>query len=193
MEVVFQVLYTLTTALLIPVVSGLLALLAWSLFQVGGWLSEWRERFRTTPLERWSVDGDSSIAMDPRSTEPPRVLLDTELRMTRRLMRLRWAVRLGPMLGLMGTLIPMGPALLEFSSGDFEAASAQIVIAFGTTVIGLLIAAVTYTLWLIRKLWYAQDLAELEHGLSHETTICTAPTEPVGVPAASDHSATSVG
>ncbi len=183
MEFVFQILYTITTALLIPVVTLLLVLLGWSLFQIGGFLAETRERRHTSPAGRWHETTPAFGKTSPTEIlDPSRRLFDIELQMTRRLARLRWAVRVGPMLGLMGTLIPMGPALLQFSSGDFAAAAAQIVIAFGTTVVGLVVAGTAYTLWQIRKLWYAQDLADLEYELYHETTIDSAhsqtPTSP---------------
>ncbi len=161
MDALFQVLYRLTTALLIPVVLMLLGLLAWSLFQVGAWLAEWRKRRRTSPRNRWNIASYLPTSLTNDADVSP-LLLEVEWQMTCRLSRLRWAVRLGPMLGLMGTLIPMGPALLEFSSGDASAAARQIVIAFATTVVGLLVAGINYTLWQIRRIWYARDLLELE-------------------------------
>ncbi len=161
MDALFQILYRLTTALLVPVVLMLLGLLAWSLFQVGAWLAEWQKRRRTSPHNRWNTASDLPTSLTNDADVSP-LLLEVEWQMTCRLSRLRWAVRLGPMLGLMGTLIPMGPALLEFSSGDASAAARQIVIAFATTVVGLLVAGVNYTLWQIRRIWYARDLLQLE-------------------------------
>ena len=156
MNAIFQLIYTLTTALLVPVVAALLLLLAASLYQLGALVGAWSSRRKSDARDRWRVD--PSRLERPDGDPLPRIELD----MTRELSRLRWIVRVAPMLGLMGTLIPMGPALAEFSDGDLRAATTHVVIAFGTTVLGLAAAAVNYTAWQVRKLWYARDLLELE-------------------------------
>ena len=50
--------------------------------------------------------------------------------------------RLGPMTGLLGTLIPMGPALDGLANGDIAQLAGQMQIAFTTTVIGLVIGGI---------------------------------------------------
>jgi biopolymer transport protein ExbB/TolQ len=67
------------------------------------------------------------------------------------------------MLGLMGTLIPMGPALMGLSSGNIQQLAANLVIAFATTVLGLLAGGVAYSILLIKKKWYTQDLSDMEY------------------------------
>jgi len=64
--------------------------------------------------------------------------------------RVRSLVRLGPCLGLAGTLIPLGPGLMALSEGDLSGLSAQLVVAFSTTVIGLLVGGVSYVLAMAR-------------------------------------------
>ena len=66
------------------------------------------------------------------------------------------------MLGLMGTLIPLGPALSGLSSGDMSALGSNLVVAFTATVVGLLISGVAYGVGLLRRVWYARDLTDLE-------------------------------
>ena len=63
----------------------------------------------------------------------------------------------------MGTLIPMGPALVGLSSGSVEALASNLVVAFSTTVLGLLVGALCYCMGLARRRWYATDLARLEY------------------------------
>lgn len=92
-----------------------------------------------------------------------RILHDAELDMARRLEPLRIGLRLGPMLGLMGTLIPMGPALVSLSKGDVQSMAASLIIAFATTVIGLAVGGICYCSLLIRNRWYHQDLSDVEY------------------------------
>ncbi|MCD8099430.1 MAG: MotA/TolQ/ExbB proton channel family protein [Oscillospiraceae bacterium] len=62
--------------------------------------------------------------------------------------------KLGPMLGLMGTLIPLGPGIVALGSGDTATLSASLLVAFDTTVAGLVSAAVCSVISIVRKRWY---------------------------------------
>jgi biopolymer transport protein ExbB/TolQ len=89
-------------------------------------------------------------------------LQDAELRMAKALEPLRIGVKAGPILGLMGTLIPMGPALIGLSQGDIKSMADSLVIAFATTVIGLVVGGICYGLLVVKSRWYRQDLSDLE-------------------------------
>ncbi len=82
---------------------------------------------------------------------------------TKRLERTKVMVRLGPMFGLMGTLIPMGPALLALTRGDVDTLANNLIIAFGTTVVGLLIGAVSYIVYTMRRRWYDDDMNDIKY------------------------------
>ncbi len=82
---------------------------------------------------------------------------------TKRLERTKVMVRLGPMFGLMGTLIPMGPALLALTRGDVDTLANNLIIAFGTTVVGLLIGAVSYIVYTMRRRWYNDDMNDIKY------------------------------
>ena len=90
-------------------------------------------------------------------------LADFDLRSLRRLERSRMLVRFGPALGLMGTLIPLSPALAGLASGNVQKLSDNLRVAFSVTVIGLLIGAIAFTISLVRDRLYAQDLSDLEY------------------------------
>jgi len=92
-----------------------------------------------------------------------KLLQDYELLATKRLERTRILVRIGPMLGLMGTLIPMGPALLALTHGDVQTLANNLIIAFGTTVVGLLVGGVAFVISTIRERWYSQDLSDMAY------------------------------
>lgn len=94
-----------------------------------------------------------------------KVLSDAEQNAVRRLDRTRMLVRIGPVLGLMGTLIPISPALVSLASGDIKKLSANLIVAFSTTVVGMLIGLVAYVVALGRERMYAQDLSDLEYVL----------------------------
>lgn len=84
--------------------------------------------------------------------------------------RMRVLVRLGPLLGLVGTLIPLGPGLMALNEGDLGQLSSQLVVAFSTTVVGLLIGGINYALTLARA-----HSADLVSGDIHlvSSLVCT--------------------
>lgn len=70
--------------------------------------------------------------------------------------------KIGPVLGLMGTLIPMGPALVGLSNGDIASMAYNMQVAFATTVVGLFSGAVGVVIHQIKKRWKMQTLTQLE-------------------------------
>lgn len=70
--------------------------------------------------------------------------------------------RVAPMFGLMGTLIPLGPGLIALGQGDTKTLSDSLLIAFDTTVAGLISGAVSYVVSGIRKSWYEGYMTALE-------------------------------
>jgi biopolymer transport protein ExbB/TolQ len=89
-------------------------------------------------------------------------LADFDLRSMRRLERTRVLVRAGPALGLMGTLIPLSPALQALGGGDLTLLTEKLRVAFSVTVLGLLIGVLAYAISLMRQRIYAQDLSVVE-------------------------------
>jgi biopolymer transport protein ExbB/TolQ len=94
-----------------------------------------------------------------------KILQDVELSMAKSLEPERIGAKAGPILGLMGTLIPMGPALIGLSQGDIKSMANNLVIAFATTVIGLVVGGICYGALVIRSRWYKQDLSDLEYAV----------------------------
>ncbi len=92
-----------------------------------------------------------------------KALADFDFGSQRRLGRTRLLVRAGPALGLMGTLIPLSPALTGLANGNTTALSTNLRVAFSVTVVGLLIGAVAFGLSLARDNMYGQDLSDLEY------------------------------
>ncbi|HOB17678.1 MAG TPA: MotA/TolQ/ExbB proton channel family protein [Candidatus Methanoculleus thermohydrogenotrophicum] len=100
---------------------------------------------------------------DRFSVESEKLLQDYEIRIAAELEWLKILTRTAPMLGLMGTLIPLGPALMGLSSGNIEALASNLIIAFSTTVLGLFAGGIAYTVMLTKRRWYLQDLSDMEY------------------------------
>jgi biopolymer transport protein ExbB/TolQ len=90
-------------------------------------------------------------------------LADYEYRHLRRLERTRILVRFGPALGLMGTLIPLSPALAGLAHGNVGALTSNLQVAFSVTVTGLLIGALAFSISLIRDRLYGQDYSDVQY------------------------------
>lgn len=187
-------LYAISNAILIPTILALLAMLCWIVALAGGLAREWigRRKVRASLRQlrvltnREAANDAELIAclrgcsgglpgrladllpMEPNASEYPRCIENLELEMTAALSKLAWITRIAPMLGLMGTLIPLGPALTGLASGELEKLSSNLVVAFTTTVLGVFLGCVSFTMSLLRKNWYQRDLTELEHAFLRE-------------------------
>jgi len=125
--------------LLYPVIAILIVLVALALFEIGTALGERFSGLRQMRLQ------------DPD---------DVQSLGRRRIERADMLARIAPMLGLMGTLIPLGPGLAGLGQGNLGALTDAIMIAFDTTVMGLLVGAIGFVLGRLRRRWY-DDLMDL--------------------------------
>ena len=71
--------------------------------------------------------------------------------------------KMGPILGLIGTLIAMSPALVGLSSGDISGMAYNMQVVFATTVVGLVISAVGIITLQFKNRWYAKDINNLDY------------------------------
>jgi biopolymer transport protein ExbB/TolQ len=108
-------------------------------------------------------NGFAQVARAPGS-EPRmmKLLADFDFDCQRRLSRTRLLVRIGPALGLMGTLIPLSPALEGLANGDVAVLADNLRLAFSITVLGLLVGAVAFAISLSRERLYGQEYSDLE-------------------------------
>ncbi|QDU67085.1 MotA/TolQ/ExbB proton channel family protein [Engelhardtia mirabilis] len=180
MEQLTEILFVVSTGLLVPVVVVLLLLAASSVFALGGFGREAFERRHVASPGELSeaiasgrpLAGEArepvalfvrrarQLGVAPPSLEP--LLDEMEIDLAARLSSLSLRARLGPMLGLMGTLIPLGPALLGLGDGRVEELAAGLVVAFSTTVVGLLVGVLCACMLHARRHWYARDLHSIE-------------------------------
>lgn len=105
--------------------------------------------YRTLPV-------DSHVALAKRLIE------ECEDYNMKVLQRTQTVSKISPMLGLMGTLIPLGPGLIALGSADTQTLSASLLVAFDTTVAGLVVSLITYTITKVRQRWYDNYMSALE-------------------------------
>ena len=191
-----ELLFSISEALLWPVLVAAILGLAWAIVETGILLAElWRRRWRSVAaleaaVERAAAEiarGDGLAAISELSlvswNRPMRETMeaiviqrplpdaenridkrmaDYDYRSLRRLERTRILVRFGPALGLMGTLIPLSPALAGLADGNVTELTDNLRIAFGVTVVGLLTGAIAFAVSLVRDRVYAQDFSDVE-------------------------------
>ncbi|MDK2973781.1 MAG: hypothetical protein PWP08_152 [Methanofollis sp.] len=125
------------------------------------------EAFGAVPLNvmvRHFITDISAFFGDTRfSLEAEKLLQDYELIIGKELDCLKILTKTAPMLGLMGTLIPLGPGLMGLSEGNIQALASNLVVAFSTTVLGLLVGGISYAVMVIRRRWYYQDFSDMEY------------------------------
>ena len=103
-----------------------------------------------------------SLTLDTRKTLARKLIEAEESKLAKSIERTDIVTRIGPTLGLMGTLIPMGPGLAALGAGDVNTLANAIIVAFDTTVVGIGAGAVGYFVSKVRRRWYEEDLSNLD-------------------------------
>ena len=186
MKYVSNVLFWISNGLLVPVVVGLLYFFVNSILLLGIFFNQYLTHSKQTKLlkktldslraddmEKFTVEAGKlpqsnftgflrNIIEAPSKAYSNRLLADYEVRADAELGKYKLLTKFGPILGLMGTLIPMGPALAGLATGDVASMAYNMQIAFATTVVGLFVGAIGYVLLQIKQRWFVAELADLE-------------------------------
>ncbi len=187
MDEITKVLYWISTGLLIPVIVLLLIFFLRALMLIGTFYGMYIQKLKFNKEFRSKIDSlnEDNIkeltTVDNLSSKLPvtiylkklinakssrvyydKIVNDFEIACQKDLSGSQMLAKLGPILGLMGTLIPMGPALVGLAAGDIESMAANMQVAFATTVIGLLTGAVGFVILQLKRRWYASDINDLE-------------------------------
>ena len=185
MSNITQILNWISSSLLLPVTVLLLIGLACALVSLGGFfadsfilLKERKQRRKIMEAlrrgEPVNIQQESGLfcervrklgELEWDELECEKIISEWEGLYERRLERSRFLAKVGPMLGLMGTLIPMGPALAGLASGDIASMAYNMQIAFATTVLGCCIAGISILILSVRKHDYADEIACLQYVL----------------------------
>lgn len=191
MRYLSEIMNWVSSSLMLPDMVLLLAAMGFALIELGGFCSAWVAQLRhkreredvmnslreNRGLGPW-MSGEgvftrhlrelASVNWDPVHCE--KLIFDFSQRYERELERSRFMMKLGPMLGLMGTLIPMGPALAGLASGDVASMAFNMQIAFGTTVVGIFVAGVGLLLHSVKRHWFTEEIACLRYALDVHLT-----------------------
>lgn len=187
MTTISDILFIISNGLMVPVAVGLLWLAARAVRLLAGFYSEYRRNRRIagligtltgncSPEELARVQteiaeyGDSCVVSCLKGILEHRtdriycehLLSDFQVDVQNQLYRHRILIKFGPMLGLMGTLIPMGPALVGLASGDIVSMAYNMQLAFATTVVGMAVAAVGLATLQSARSFYARSLNDLD-------------------------------
>lgn len=152
MNVFETALYDLAHLFLVPVLALILLALVYAFAALGAFLVEVWQRHRghyRSRLASWHKhEGGTGD--------------DLELWILKRLEWLRITSRTAPMLGLVATMIPMGPALLALTRSDAQAVGENLVVAFSAVILALVSASITFLILTIRRRWLLQELRLIE-------------------------------
>lgn len=188
MDEITKLLYWISTGLLIPVIVLLLVFFVRALLLIGTFYGTYIQKLKFNKEIKLSLDHMdkenvretlTSITNSGRKLLLPvffkrilqspsdiihynKLLNDFEIICQKDIAGSQTLAKLGPVLGLMGTLIPMGPALVGLAAGDIGSMAANMQVAFATTVIGLLVGAVGFVIMQVKRRWYAADINDLD-------------------------------
>ena len=188
METISNSLFWISNGLLVPVIVLLLLFFLLAIILAGGFFGEFYQRMKlqkqlSEMLETITPENiNEQLQSLPQAGKQPllrclkklaehrdnaayceRLLANFEVDAEKELGRSHTFIKLGPMLGLMGTLIPMGPALVGLATGDISSMAYNMQVAFATTVVGMVIAAVGVITLQVKQRWYAREINDLEY------------------------------
>ncbi len=188
MHYITDILYWISTGLLVPVIVLLIFFFIRSLLLIGNFFGQYLSMRKTEQLlkqEFATLRADNLdllmehlpkknnalvmryikllIAENDHPAKVQKLLSDFEVAADKDLALSKTLTKMGPMLGLMGTLIPMGPALVGLSTGDIASMAYNMQVAFATTVVGLFVSAIGFITLQVKQRWYLQDMNNLEY------------------------------
>ncbi len=186
METISNILFFISNGLLVPVVIALLVLFGVALYTAINFYGDYQQRKNLLKQTEFLNSNDREVIFlglqeleekdslylkdlkllwENRENEAfcERLIANYEVESHKRLSRPRMLLKLGPMLGLMGTLIPMGPALVGLANGDISSMAYNMQVAFSTTVVGLIIAVVGIVTLQVKQRWFSLEMNNLDY------------------------------
>ncbi|HMM04868.1 MULTISPECIES: MotA/TolQ/ExbB proton channel family protein [unclassified Dysgonomonas] len=188
MEIISKVLFWVANSLLIPDIIILLFLFARSLLLIGGFYNQYmvkrkNDKALTDKIKNLNYSSigllkaalpqqDNSLFisyMRDLLTIPPSeaysdfLISNFENEAEKDISLSKLLAKMGPVLGLIGTLIAMSPALVGLSTGDISSMAYNMQVVFATTVVGLVVSAVGLVTLQFKQRWYACDVNNLDY------------------------------
>lgn len=186
MHYISDILFWISTGLLVPVIVLLIYFFCRAIMLAGSFFGQFIDRKRV--MKQLQPEIDALADVDALSAKLParsrslfvqylkqmlessnnipkidKIVSDYESAADKDLSISKLLTKMGPMLGLMGTLIPMGPALVGLSTGDIASMAYNMQVAFSTTVVGLFSSAIGFATQQAKQRWYVSELNDLEY------------------------------
>ena len=178
MEIISKALFWVANSLLIPDIIILLCLFARSLLLIGSFYNQFMTKRKNDKrlnnciksLTPDTVDNlrtalpqhDSSLFVrylrdllnnPPSEAYSDYLISNFENEADKDVSTSRLLAKMGPVLGLIGTLISMSPALVGLSTGDISGMAYNMQVVFATTVVGLVVSAVGLSTLQYKQRW----------------------------------------
>lgn len=188
MNYISDILYMISTGLLVPVIVLLIFFFFRALLLIVNFFAQYQHSAKTSATLSRELDGltkdniDTLVERLPRKSKAlaivflkrlleakdspalrNKIISEYEIAVSADIATSKTLAKMGPMLGLMGTLIPMGPALVGLSTGDIASMAYNMQVAFATTVVGLFAAAIGFITQQVKSRWSLRNLTSLEY------------------------------
>lgn len=188
MEVISKTLFWVANSLLIPDIIILLFLFGRSLLLIGSFYDQFMTKRKNDKAIGNTIKELSNLGLDelraviPKNdnslfikylrdllTTPPSeaysdfLISNFENEADKDLSLSKMLAKMGPVLGLIGTLIAMSPALVGLSTGDISGMAYNMQVVFATTVVGLVVSAIGLVTLQTKQRWYAKDVNNLDY------------------------------
>ena len=164
-----ELMYRVSDIFLAPVLISLLVLFVYALFAMGMFFTKaWQRNnnaqgYKKAQLNLNTVPGYELFSHYVNAIKTSAIKFDDlEVFALKKLEKVRLVTRISPMLGLIATMIPMGPALKSLADGNIQGISDNLVIAFSSVIFGLVIATLTFWIATVEKRWLAVELLDCQ-------------------------------
>lgn len=188
MNVISNILYWISTGLLVPVIVLLIFFFIRAIILTGSFFGQYLQYKNTAVpfharIEKLSPENYEDF-IDSLPAKPKTLMMayakqivrakgndsqielflsEYEIESSKELATSKMLTKMGPILGLMGTLIPMGPALVGLSTGDIASMAYNMQVAFATTVVGLVVSGIGFLTQQTKERWSIENLTMLEY------------------------------
>ncbi len=167
--------YQVSGLLLPPVLIVITLLFFYAFFILGCFAAQYLQRLRNVYDYQRAIHSlnDTELALRPCPVKGYRLFshyqdnnskttTDLEVFALKELEKQRIVTRIAPMLGLVATMIPMGPALKALADGNIQGISENLAIAFAAVIFGLMTASITFWTASVKKRWFVCELNDLK-------------------------------
>jgi len=166
-SVLENLMYDVSNTFLTPVLLLIIAFFIYSIFEIGVFVMQWYKRRQSIKEYKKFLEDETVEYVKGYPIVNYLIvtgfngLEDLEVYAYKKLQSTSIITRVSPMLGLVATMIPMGPALKALSAGNVQGISENLIIAFAAVIFALVTASITYWITTVRKGWYAHEIKDI--------------------------------